>query len=101
MNLNMNVGMKVDKKVFRLDVISSTNYFSPDNLVDYIKYNLKVGVRYILVFKLVSLTSAITCEGLEVEYYSSPISSYLFETIKYSISKCSNLGKKRRKVLIR
>jgi hypothetical protein len=85
--MNMNVGMKVYKKVFLMDV-SSPNYFSLYNLEDYIKSNLKVGVRCVLAYKLVSLNSGvITCEGLEVKYYSSPISSSMFLSIQDSISK--------------
>jgi hypothetical protein len=72
MNMNKNVVMEVNKKVFRLDV-SSTNFFCPDNFVSYIESNLKVGVRYILLYKLVSFDTSIFCRGFEVEFVIFPV----------------------------
>jgi len=90
----MNVGMKVNKKVFRLDV-SSTNIFCPDNLVSYIESNLKVGVRYILLYKLVSFDTSIFCRGFEVEFVIFPVGNDdgldLFVSINDDISEGMNL----------
>ena len=93
--MNMNVGMKVNKKIFRLDV-SRTNIFSPENLVSYIETNLKVGVRYILFYKLVSLDTSIICRGFEVEFVIFPVENDdgldLFVCINEDIREGMNLS---------
>jgi len=64
--------------------------------VSYIESNLKVGVRYILFYKLVSFDTSIFCRGFEVEFVIFPVGNDdgldFFVSINDDISEGKNLS---------